>query len=70
MTKISNEEQSNNANVLLAEVKTAKGKCIAKWEKRLNKAIDQQKRWGNSYWNNYAEKITLYQEVIKDLKRV
>ena len=54
---------------MLPEVKTAKTKCINKWEKRLQKAQDQLKRYGNSYWNNYSEKIATYEEIIKDLKR-
>ncbi len=49
--------------------KTAKEKCIGKWEKKLQKAKDQKARWGDSYWNNYTERIATYEEVIKDLKR-
>jgi hypothetical protein len=52
------------------ESKTAKERCILKWEKRIEKAKAQQKRWGDSYWNNYTERIATYEEIVKDLKRL
>jgi hypothetical protein len=45
-------------------------KCINKWQKRLEKAEKQRQMYGNSYYNNYTEKILTYQEIIKDLKRL
>jgi hypothetical protein len=60
----------NNANVLLADVKTAKGRCIAKWEKKLEKAKGMLKRWGNGYGQTYQLEIGIYEEILKDLKRV
>jgi hypothetical protein len=46
MTKVSNEEQSNNANVLLAEV-TQRQKFVAEMEQLLVKlkAIDKETPW-------------------------
>ncbi len=70
MTKVSNEEQSNNTNVLLADVKTAKGRCIAKWEKRIEKTKAGMKRWGNGYGQTYQLEINIYEEVVRDLKRL
>lgn len=64
------KKAKTDGNTLLAEVKTAKDKCIGKWEKRLQKAKEQKQRWGDSYWNNYTERITTYEEIIADLKRV
>ena len=46
MTKVSNEEQSNNANVLLAEV-TPRQKFVSEMEQLLVKlkAIDKETPW-------------------------
>lgn len=49
---------------------TAKEKCISKWERKLKKTEEQQLKCGNSFYNNYREKIEIYKEVLKDLKRV
>jgi hypothetical protein len=65
-----NHENGNDANRLLADVKTAKGRCIAKWEKRIEKAKSGMKRWGNGYGQTYQLEINIYEEVVKDLKRL
>ena len=57
------------SNTVLPKAKTAKGRCIIKWEKKLQKAKEQKERWGDSYWNHYTERIATYEEIIKDLKR-
>lgn len=49
---------------------SAKDKCIGKWQKRLLKAKEQQKRWGDAWYNNYAERIATYEEIIADLNRL
>lgn len=45
-------------------------KCIAKWEKRIAKAEDGKKRWGQSYGFTWDLEIKIYKEVVKDLKRL
>lgn len=44
--------------------------CISKWEKRVQKAKDGMKRWGNGFGQTYQLEIKIYEEIIKDLKRL
>ncbi len=65
-------KKSNNPNddVILADVKTAKNRCIAKWEKRIEKAKNGMKRYGNGYGHTYQLEIKIYEEVVRDLNRL
>lgn len=47
---------------------TAHQKCIAKWQKKLDKLIKAQEKWGK--YINYKGEITIVTEILKDLKRL
>lgn len=49
---------------------TAKEKCIAKWEKRLEKTIKSKEKWGNNIYFHHDSDIKIFEEIIKDLKRL
>ncbi len=45
-------------------------KCIAKWQKRLDKANRQLLKYGNVLGMTASLEIKIYEEIIKDLKRL
>ncbi len=48
----------------------ANEKCISKWEKRLENMKRMQAKYGKYGYNNYADSIAMFEEIIKDLKRL
>ena len=49
--------------------KTAKEKCILKWEKRLEKSKKFQDKYGQYYGDRFTSEIIYIKELIRDLKR-
>lgn len=47
-----------------------KQKCIAKWQKRLDKANRDLLKYGNGFGMTASLEIKIYEEIIKDLKRL
>ncbi len=49
---------------------TAKEKCIAKWQKRLDKLLKIRGTKYDVWWNKTELQIDLIEETIKDLNRL